>query len=302
MGRLLLTVACLMLAPMAAGQERIGDFDNSLRAEYQFIHTGDLDTSFGPLDVGTTDTQVVLLSGVYSLTDRWKIYGSLPYVQKRFDDPTGYGVHNPQVDFYEFTPPDLRFVDDGSYHGGLQDLYVGVQYLAIDGPAFTLSPFVSFGTPTTDYPIYGGAVIGRGLNEVPVGVSMDFTPYFSDWYFQADVAYVFSEEVLGVDLDYWLAYLSASYYVTPRLAPRIFVTSRNAPNALIFPEDFPDFDSENFYHHDQTIKHSYVNAGIGFDYIVSDRYEISATYFKTIDPEYIYEIEYAFTLALLYKF
>ena len=264
-----------------------------------------LEVSTGPVDIGETDTHVLLLSGVHSLNERWKIYGSIPYVQKRHSG-NPFGVHDPVVDFVEYTPPDLRFIDDGDYHGGFQDFYAGVQYLAVDGPFFSLSPFISYGFPVSDYPFYANAAIGKQLREIPVGVSMEFTPYFSDWYFQADIAYVISERVLGIDLNYWLTYLSASYYVTPRFAPRVFLTRRNAPNALEAPDDFEPYeekyDNENGWRHDQTFKHNYINAGIGFDYIVSDRYAISATYYQTIDPEQLAEVDYAFTFALTRRF
>jgi hypothetical protein len=196
-------------------------------------------------------------------------------------------------------------VDDGDYHGGFQDLSVGVQYLALDGP-LRVSPYVSYGMPVSDYPIYGAAIIGTGLNVVFLGVSLDFTPYFSDWNFQADISYAISEKVLGVDLNYWLMYFSASYYVTPRFAPRLFLTSRITPNALNYPEDFEPYeekyDNENGWRHDQTIKHEFINAGIGFDYIVSERYGISATYYRTIHAENILEVDKAFTLGLTYRF
>jgi len=295
------------LAPLAIAQERIADSDNSIRVEYQYIHTGALDTGIGPLDIGETDAHVLLLSGVYSLNERWKVYGAIPYVQKRH---TGVGAHNPSLDFYEYEPSDLRLIDDGDYHGGFQDVHAGLQYLAIDGP-LSVSPFISYGVPVSNYPTYGNAAIGKQLWEIPVGVSMEFVPYFSDWFFQADIAYVFSEELLGVDLDYWLMYFSASYYVTPRFVPRIFITRRNAPNALRFPEDFTDdftfstledFDNEFWYQHDRTLRHNYINAGVGFDYIVSNRYSLSATYFQTIDPEDVAEVEYAVTFALTRRF
>jgi hypothetical protein len=300
--KLKLTAALIMLTPLALAQDRIADYDDSIRVEYQFIHTGALDTGIGPFDVGETDAHILLLSGVYSLNERWKIYGTIPYVQKRHK---GAGVHDPNVDFYQFMPTDLRVIDDGHFHGGFQDFHAGVQYLAIDGPV-SVSPFISYGAPVSNYPFYGNAAIGKQLWEVPVGVAMEFTPYFSDWFFQADLAYVFSEEVLEVDLDYWLVYLSASYFVTPRFVPRVFLTRRNAPNALRFPEDFTDdytfstledFDNEFWYQHDRTLRHNYINAGIGFDYIVSDQYSISATYFQTIEPEDVAEVEYAFTFA-----
>jgi hypothetical protein len=305
--RIAAVAALIIFGPVAAAQERIADYDNSVRVEYQFIHTGALATGIGPMNIGETDAHVVLLSGTYSLSERWKVYGAIPYVQKRHQGP---GVHDPVLDFYQFEPPDLRLIDDGDYHGGFQDIHAVVHYLAIDGP-FSLSPFLSYGVPVSDYPTYGNAAIGKQLWEVPVGVSMEFTPNFSDWFFRADVSYVFSEELLGVDLDYWLTYLAAAYYVTPRFVPRIFLTSRNAPDALRFPEDFTDdytfstledFDNEYWYQHDRTLRHNYINAGIGFDYIVNDRYSIAATYFQTIDPEDVAEVEYAVTFALIGRF
>ena len=300
-------VTLMIVASMASAQERIADFDNSIRLEYFYVHTGDWQAPDGSFNAGTTDTHAFLLSGVWSPQEKWKIYGNIPYVESRLDDPTGYdGTHNPLVDFVEYTPPDLRFIDDGDFHGGLQDLTLGVQFLAVDHPAFTLSPFVSYGTPASDYPIYGSAAIGRGLNELHVGVSMEFIPYFSDWYFQADIAYAFSEHVVGVDPSYWLTYFSAGYYLTPRFVPRIFLTSRHAPSGLRYPEDFEPYeekyDNEYGWRHDQTIKHNYINAGIGFDFIINERYELSGSYYQTIDAEYIFGVDYAFSVALMRSF
>lgn len=300
--RAALAVVLLAVPSFVAAQERIADFDNSFRVEYWYVHTADFQSeTLGSLDAGATESHVILLSGVWSPNEKWKIYGSLPYVQKRHDGNPA-GVHDWRLDFVEYTPPDLRIVDDGEYHGGFQDFYAGVQYLALDGPAFRLSPFVSYGVPVTDYPIYGSAIIGRGLNELHVGASMEFTPYFSDWYFQADIAYAFSEKVLGYDLNYWNIYVSAGYYFSPRFAARLFLTSRHAPNALAWPDDFEPYeekyDNENGWRHDQTLEHNFVNGGIGFDYIVNEKYEISATYFETIDAESLFETDYAFTFAL----
>lgn len=301
MFRVTLTLALLTAMPITAAQEPKADFDNSIRLDYYYVNTGQFQSDSLTFDAGTTDSHAIQLSGVFSLNEKWTVYGSIPYVKKRLVDPIGYGTHNPLVDFYEYTPPDLRFVDDGNYHGGLQDLTVGAQYLALDGP-LRVSPFVSYGTPASDYPIYGGAIIGRGLNELHVGVSLDFTPYFSDWNLQAEISYAFSEKVLGVDLDFWLTYFSASYFITPRFAPRIFVTSRHAPGALRYPEDFEPYeekyDNENGWRHDQTIKHEFVNAGIGFDYIFSERYGISATYYRTLDAENLLEIDKAFNVGV----
>jgi hypothetical protein len=305
MFRVALVSALLTVMSVTEAQESKPDFDDSIRLDYYYVHTADFTSDALTFDAGTTDSHAIQLSGVFSLNEKWQLFGGIVYVQKRLVDPIGYGTHNPRVDFWEYTPPDRRFVDDGDYHGGLQDLNFGVQYLALDGP-LRISPFISYGTPVSDYPIYGGAVIGKGLNELHLGASLDFTPYFSDWTFQADISYAISEKVVGVDLNYWLMYLSASYYVTPRFAPRLFLTSRRAPNALSYPEDFEPYeekyDNENGWRHDQTIKHEYINVGIGFDYNVSELYGISATYYRTIEAENLLEIDKAFNVGFTRRF
>jgi hypothetical protein len=205
-----------------------------------------------------------------------------------------------------FDPPDRRFIDDNSFHGGFQDLTVGVQYLALDGP-LTVSPFISYGVPTNNYPFYGKAAIGANLWNVPVGVAFTFVPYFSDWYFQGNIAYVFSEKPLGVNVDYWLGYLAAGYFFTPRFAMNVFVNAKKIRNGLKLPEDFTDdptyseyedFDTITWWQHDRLLGHRFANLGIGFDYFLNEKYQISGSYFTGIWAEQTNEVEKAFTFAL----
>lgn len=299
MTKVSLAIAMLAMLQTAAAQERGVERKHSLRLEYQFASSGAIDSPDGPIDLGETTTNVLLLSGTYMLNKRWKISGSIPYVRKRHK---GALAHNPFNDFFTFDPPDTRIVDDGRWHGGFQDIYVGAQYLAVDGP-LAVSPYFSLGGPASDYPIYGNAIIGKHVWEIPVGVNIHFTPHFSDWSFGADISYVFSEAVLGVDLDYWLLHASVGYHITPRFASRIFLVKRIAPNALELDDAFfGDWDNEAGFHHDRILKHAYLNGGIGFDYIVSDRYSISGSYYETIDQDVIANTDSAFTFALTHRF
>ncbi|MDX1555440.1 MAG: hypothetical protein R3212_05385, partial [Xanthomonadales bacterium] len=101
-------------------------------------------------------------------------------------------------------------------------------------------------------------------------------------------------------------YLSAGYYVTPRFVARVFLTTRDAPNALSFPEDFDPYeekyDNENGWRHDQTVQHNFTDAGVGFDYLINDRYTIDATLYKTVDSENLAEVDYAFSFSVTRRF
>jgi len=117
-----------------------------------------------------------------------------------------------------------------------------------------------------------------------------------------------SEKVLGVNLNYWLMYFSASYYVTPRFAPKIYLRKRVTPDGLRYPEDFTDdyslddFDNEWFYNHDRTIKHDYLDAGVGFDYVINERYVVSGAFYKTVKTDNVARVDYAFTFGLTRNF
>ena len=128
--------------------------DGSLRVEYQYIHTGDFNDDLYTFDYWTTDSHIALLSADYALSDRWTVYAALPYVQKRFNAGELFGgdPHNPNDPWWiDFVPPDKRFIDDESYHGGFQDLSIGISYLAVDG-RLSVSPYFGYGVRTTVYP------------------------------------------------------------------------------------------------------------------------------------------------------
>lgn len=306
-----LGLVCVFLAGPAWSQSQEKG-DAALRIEYQYIHTHKFQDETSTFDYWTTDSHIALLSGNYAITDRWMVYAAIPYVQKRFvadpTDPYGGDPHNPNDPWWiDFVPPDKRFIDDEKFHGGLQDLSVGVSYLALDGP-LVISPYIGYGVPATDYPFYAKAAIGANLWTIPVGVSATWVPYFSDWQFDGNLAYVFSEKPLDINVDYWLAYFSGRYWFKPNFAMNIFFSAKWIRDGLVMPWDFTDdplygnypgdFDTIEWWQHDRLLRHRFVNMGIGFDYFMNDKYLLSGSYFQAIWSQQTNEVDRAFTLAL----
>jgi hypothetical protein len=258
-----------------------------------------------------------MLSGDYAFSDRWSVYASLPYVRKKFipdpTDPFGGDPHNPNDPWWvDFVPPDKRFIDDGHYHGDFQDLSFGVRYLALEGPPVTVTPYIGYGFPTTDYPFYAKAAIGTNLWNIPVGVDVMFVPYFSDWYLRGNLAYVFSEEPLDINVDYWLGFFSAGYWFKPQFSVNAFVSVKYIRNGLVMPWDFTDdpfygnyptdFDTIYWWQHDRLIRHRFANAGIGFDYFLNEKFYVSGSWYTGIWAEQTNEVDTAFTLSLTHYF
>jgi len=301
-------LAVLFADPAVAQSQKKGD--GSVRLEYQYIRTGNFKDDLYEFDYWTTDSHIALLSGDYSFSDKWTVFAALPYVQKRFNSevPWGGDPHNPNDPWWiDFQPPDKRFIDDENYHGGFQDLSFGISYLALDGP-LTISPYIGYGFPTDNYPFYAKAAIGLNLWNIPVGASFSYIPYFSDWHFRGNLAYVFSEKPLDVNVDYWLAHISAGYWFKPQFSINVFLGAKWVREGLKMPWDFTDdptygnypddFDTVEWWQHDRLIGHRFVNAGISFDYFMKQKYKLSGSYFASIWAEQTNEVDHAFTLAL----
>lgn len=108
-------------------------------------------------DYGPVTSHAVIFDGDVGITDRLALSGGLAFVQAKWVQG-GYGLQeNPTV-------------DDGAYHGSLQDARIGARFVALDSD-WKLTPSASFIFPTRDYPVFGHAAIGRGLNELQLGMN-----------------------------------------------------------------------------------------------------------------------------------
>jgi hypothetical protein len=310
--QLLASFLAVTFVSAASGQEPSAG-DASIRLEYQTIRTGAFIANGESLDYWTTDTHAAVLSGDFAITNRWTIFAALPYVRKRFNSevPWGGDPHNPNDPYWvDFVPPDKRFWDDGEYHNAFQDFSIGASYRIAKGP-WTLGPYISYGVPASDYPFFAKAAIGLNLWTIPVGTTFSYVPYFSDWHFDGNVAYVFSEKPLGANVDYWLAHLSAGYWFKANLSVDVFLSLKYVREgiSLLSPQfinddaDFPpvypdDFDTEEWWQHDRLIGNRNLNLGIGVDYFFSPEWKMSGSAYQSVWTEETTEVDAAFTLGI----
>ncbi|MGB5347244.1 MAG: hypothetical protein WBN23_13845, partial [Woeseia sp.] len=151
---------CAALSLLVASPLLAEKGDSSFRFEYQFVKTGDLESSIGPLDIGETQAHVYMFSGTYQLTDRWTLAASLPWIKKRH---RGALPHNPAVELTAYPQADQSLIDDGNFHSDWEDLYLSATYALYRGDRWSFSPFISVGVPTNDYPFYAHAAVGRNI-------------------------------------------------------------------------------------------------------------------------------------------
>jgi hypothetical protein len=194
--------------------------------------------------------------------------------------------------------PDIENVDQGDWNSAFQDIFLGVSYLAFDSPTFAIEPHLFLGIPSHDYPFFGNAAIGQNQTRIEIGSSFLLAPGLSDAYYGLDISYAFVEEVLNSDINHWRINAEAGYFFTPRLTGRVFALVKQG-HGLDFPDDFPPpRTDERWYQHDRMVKHNYIIAGIGLDWFVSDKYEVSAALMKMTHAEVIHIMDFAFDITV----
>jgi len=267
---------------------------------YQYNYTDGFESDIGALPIGSIDTHVMNFELQYALTDRLTVIAGIPYVRKRYNN--GPLPHDPLL--LDPPRPYIENVDQGGWNSDFQDFNIGARYRVKEG-AFSVEPFAYLGVPSQEYPFYGNAAVGQQLTRLQVGSSLMWYPGLSNAYYSADIGYVFVEETLGVNVNYWNIRAEAGYQFGPRLTGRLFGLLKKG-SGLRVPTDFPGFpgqlNDEMWYQHDRTLKHNYLNVGIGLDWVLNDHYSVSSNYMEMIWEDQVNILDYAFTLSLVRAF
>ncbi len=272
---------CLCMPALAQDRESRGTFSLS----YQYVREGKVNTTTGKVDIGTNDTHSMLFEVEFSLNDRWELFGSLPFITKRYN---GSNPHNPATLLGNVNE---SFIDDGDYHSDFQDLKIGVRYSMLTSRFFQIKPFVSYGTPTNDYPIYAHASVGQRFEKLNIGAVISYMPWFSDFYYGVTVTRVFSEKTQGVNIDRWLLDGEIGYFLNPRLAVKGFFVGRHG-NGQKFPDDFPPPRNDtHWYEHERLLAVEHVLLGAGFDWALSERNRLSFSAVTSIHAEMVHEVD-----------
>ncbi len=260
------------------------------RAERFFFSDG------STVEFGEVRTHAAVLELEYYLSNRWSVEAHVPFVKRRYQGPR---PHRPER--LTVPHPESNFLDDGEYHGGLQDFRFVLRYDAIQD-TMLLRPFVAVVVPSRDYTFFAQSAIGQDLYKGELGVELIKPLGLSDFYLRGQYAYEILERSYdGVNTNHHLTQLELGWYAMPRLVARGFLFDRRG-NGIGTTADYAGQTNERWYYHDQTQLHDSTNVGVGLDYAVSDHYVVSVTGVRTIDGEAVHQIDYATGLELTWHF
>ena len=200
---------------------------------------------------GATHTKSLAAELEVGLGDNVALTVGLPFISSKYTGPPSYFVAGKET----FPGP----LDDGSYHGALQDFRVDVRRLFLIG-TLPVAPFAGVTFPSHEYETRGEAVPGRHRPEFVVGASAGgaLGRFLPAAYAQVRAALGAMPELDGFSAVRTTIDLEGGYAVTSRLTVRGLVGWQFRIKGPLAPELFGHWE-----HHDRFIVGNYFNAGGG---------------------------------------
>ncbi|HLK69606.1 MAG TPA: hypothetical protein VKU19_39525 [Bryobacteraceae bacterium] len=185
-------------------------------------------------DKGHTYFDAVVVNSDFSLTDRLALSVSLPYMDGKY-----VGTH-PHLLVRGQADTEVA-IDNGSYHGGIQDFRLNVRY-ALTQHALKIVPFFQATIPSHDYPSFGHAAIGFDEREYRAGASVGrrLNPILSNAFVQGLYAFGYTP-LVAANIAPKRSYgeLQLGYLVNRRL-------SVQASSSLVYSHNGIDLDYNLF--------------------------------------------------------
>ncbi|MEO7837080.1 MAG: hypothetical protein ABIS21_05510 [Acidimicrobiales bacterium] len=221
---------------------------------------------------GGTRARSVNVEASYALTDRLTVSAGLPFVSSRLSGAFPRGVP-------------LGPLDDGHYHGDLQDFRAEARFLALDGP-LVAAPFVAVGIPT-GYEVVGEAVPGKGIKEALLGVNVGRTlaPLLPRAYAHVRYSYAILEKVLPdvTSLNRSNADFELGYGITRSSSVRGTAGWQMTHGGL----DLEDMrtNPQFFRSHDRAARTNYFSLGAGAAWDATRSIGVFGAFVKTLSGE-----------------
>jgi hypothetical protein len=209
------------------------------------------------VDRGHTSLQALMLDVDYSLTDRLAVRLALPFIEGRYSGTQPHLLVRGQ-------PGTVVELDDGRYHGGLQDFRFDVRY-NLSRKKLMVTPFFQASVPSRGYPTLGHAAVGTDQREYRIGVNLgrQLNPWLPKAYVQGGYAFGMVQEVAGVAPKRSYAEFQFGYILSRRLSLQgstVWTHSHNGIDFIngLFPNNLTD---EQYPNHDRISRLNLLDVG-----------------------------------------
>jgi len=216
------------------------------RATGHFLDDGSRQPGYG------SRANHMTLSVEYGITNRLAVGVDLPYISSKYT-----GKEEP------LNLP-ANVVDDGVYHGTVQDFHFEGRFNAIERPLVVIS-FFAFSVPSHSYQTIGESSVGPNLKQYATGVYAGrlLNPFLSQAFVHGSYSYTVVEKVLGLSLNRSNTDIGFGYFFTPRISTTVLWRNQWSHGGLGFAAIFdPSVSSSVFLNQDRLTKQDFQHVGI----------------------------------------
>jgi hypothetical protein len=209
------------------------------------------------VDRGHTSLQALMLDVDYSLTDRLAVRMAVPFILGKYNG----GEPHLRV---RGQPGTVVAIDDGRYHGGLQDFRFDIRY-NVSRQKLMVTPFFQAGVPSNDYATLGHGAVGTNQREYRMGVNLgrQMNPWLPKAFLQGRYAFGMVQQIANVAPKRSYAELQLGYVVTRRLSLQASMVWAHSHNGIdfvnsVFPANLTDAQYQN---HDRISRVNLLDVG-----------------------------------------
>jgi len=207
----------------------------------------------------------------YGVTDRLALDVNLPYMLTKY---TG-----------KETPLNLplNVLDDGTYHGTVQDFQLGLRY-NLQRRRFAVTPFFTLVLPSHDYKTVGETAAGPHLRQLISGVYTGrlLNPILPRTYVEGMYSYALVEKAANIPLNRSNTELTAGYFITSSLSANFLWRGQWMHGGLNFSEIFQESSSEVIRQQDRVTRQNFYHVGGGAGLAISESVSTHFTFVKFV--------------------
>jgi len=214
------------------------------------------------VDRGHTTLQAVMLDLDYSLTDRLAVRIALPFIEGKYDGT------QPHL-WVRGQPNTMVELDDGRYHGSLQDFRFDVRY-NVSRRKLMITPFFMAYIPSHSYYTLGHGAVGTDQREYRIGVNLgrQLNPWLPKAFVQGRYAFGMVQEVANVAPKRSYAEFQLGYVLTRRVSIQGSTVWTHSHNGIDFINGlFPNnLSEEQYLNHDRISRINLLDVGASASY------------------------------------
>jgi hypothetical protein len=214
------------------------------------------------VDRGHTSLQALVLDVDYSLTDRLAVRLGLPFIDGKYDGTQPHLL-------VRGDPGTAVALDDGRYHGGLQDFRFDIRY-NVSRKTLMVTPFFMAIVPSHDYATLGHGAIGTDQREYRVGVNLG-RQVGRKAFVQGRYAFGMVQEIVHVAPKRSYAEFQVGYILTRHLSIQGSTVWNHSHNGIdfingLFPNNLPE---EQYRNHDRISRVNLLDVGASSTYALT---------------------------------